>query len=64
MLTDSPLSQIPRDADTLAAITGSTSQVLRGLPNPIREQSLAISARCYPGLERAVAEFEARFGGF
>jgi hypothetical protein len=28
------------------------------------EQSLAVAARCYPGLERTVAEFEARFGGY
>ena len=52
------------DADTLAAITGSISQALWGVPRAIREQSLAIAARCYPGLERTVAEFEAKFGGF
>lgn len=52
------------DADTLAAITGSISQALWGLTKGIREQSLAIAARCYPGMERTVAEFEAKFGGF
>ena len=52
------------DADTLAAITGSISQALWGVPRAIREQSLAIAARCYPGMERTVAEFEAKFGGF
>lgn len=52
------------DADTLAAITGSISQALWGVPGPIREQSLAIAARCYPGMERTVAAFEAKFGGF
>ena len=57
-------SSIRGDADTLAAITGSISQALWGLPKAIREQSLAITARCYPGMERTVAEFEARFGGF
>ena len=57
-------ASIRGDADTLAAITGSVSQALWGLPKAIREQSLAITARCYPGMERTVAEFEARFGGF
>jgi ADP-ribosylglycohydrolase len=57
-------SSIRGDADTLAAITGSISQALWGLPKAIREQSLSITARCYPGMERTVAEFEARFGGF
>ena len=57
-------ASIRGDADTLAAITGSVSQALWGLPKAIREQSLAIAARCYPGMERTVAEFEARFGGF
>jgi ADP-ribosylglycohydrolase len=57
-------ASIRGDADTLAAITGSISQALWGLPKAIREQSLAITARCYPGMERTVAEFEARFGGF
>jgi ADP-ribosylglycohydrolase len=57
-------ASIRGDADTLAAITGSISQALWGLPEPIRRHSLAIAARCYPGLERTVAEFEARFGGF
>ena len=52
------------DADTLAAITGSISHALWGLPKGIREQSLAIAARCYPGMERTVAEFETNFGGF
>ena len=52
------------DADTLAAITGSISQALWGVPRAIREQSLAIAARCYPGMERTVAEFEAKFGGY
>jgi len=52
------------DADTLAAITGSVSQALWGLPKGIRDQSLGIAARCYPGLERTIAEFEARFGGY
>ena len=36
----------------------------RGVPRAIREQSLAIAARCYPGMERTVAEFEAEFGGY
>ncbi|MCX8488332.1 MAG: ADP-ribosylglycohydrolase family protein [Opitutales bacterium] len=57
-------ASIRGDADTLAAITGSVSQALWGVPRAIREQSLAIAARCYPGLERTVAEFEARFGGY
>jgi ADP-ribosylglycohydrolase len=57
-------SSIRGDADTLAAITGSISQALWGLPKAIREQSLAIAARSYPGMERTVAEFEAKFGGF
>ncbi len=52
------------DADTLAAIIGSVSQAFWGVPGAIREQSQAIAARCYPGLERTVAEFEARFGGY
>jgi ADP-ribosylglycohydrolase len=52
------------DADTLAAITGSISQALWGVPKGIREQSLAIAARCYPGMELTVAEFEAKFGGY
>ena len=52
------------DADTLAAITGSVSQALWGVPRAIREQSLAIAARCYPGMERTVADFEAKFGGY
>jgi type I restriction enzyme M protein len=52
------------DADTLAAITGSISQALWGVPRAIREQSLAIAARCYPGMEGTVAEFEAKFGGY
>lgn len=52
------------DADTLAAITRSISQALWGVPRAIREQSLAIAARCYPGMERTVAEFEAKFGGY
>ncbi|MFM7742422.1 MAG: ADP-ribosylglycohydrolase family protein [Verrucomicrobiota bacterium] len=51
------------DADTLAAITGSISQALWGVPKAIREESLAIAARYYPGMEQTVAEFEARFGG-
>ena len=57
-------ASIRGDADTLAAITGSISQALWGLPKAIREQSLAIAARCYPGMERTVAEFEAKFGGY
>ena len=52
------------DADTLAAITRSISQALWGVPRAIREQSLAIAARCYPGMEHTVAEFEAKFGGY
>ena len=32
------------------------------MPRAIREQSLAIPTRCYPGLEGAVAESEAKFG--
>ena len=52
------------DADTLAAITGSISQALWGVPGAIREQSLAVAARCYLGMERTVAEFEAKFGGY
>ncbi|MEY3110291.1 MAG: hypothetical protein RL079_976 [Verrucomicrobiota bacterium] len=52
------------DADTLAAINGSVSQALWGLPRAIHEQSLAIAARCYPRMERTVAEFEAKFGGY
>lgn len=57
-------ASIRGDADTLAAITGSISQALWGLPQAIREQSLAIAGRCYPGMELTVAEFEARFGGY
>lgn len=57
-------ASIRGDADTLAAITGSISQALWGIPLPIREQALAIAARCYPGMERTVAEFEAKFGGY
>ena len=57
-------ASIRGDADTLAAITGSISQALWGVPRAIREQSLAIAARCYPGMEGTVAEFEAKFGGF
>jgi ADP-ribosylglycohydrolase len=52
------------DADNLAAITGSVSQALWGVPKAIRERSLAIAARCYPGMERTVAEFETKFGGY
>jgi len=51
------------DADTLGAITGSVSQALWGIPQAIRNESLAIAGRCYPGLDVAVREFEARFGG-
>ena len=47
------------DADTLAAITGSVSQALWGVPKAIHVQSLAISAGCYPGMEGTLAEFEA-----
>ena len=57
-------ASIRGDADTLAAITGSVSQALWGVPKAIREQSLAIAARCYPGMECTVAEFEAKFGGY
>ena len=57
-------ASIRGDADTLAAITGSVSQALWGMPKAIREQALAIAGRCYPGMERTVAEFEAKFGGF
>ena len=57
-------TSIRGDADTLAAITGSISQALWGVPTAIREQSLAIAARCYPGMELSVAEFEAKFGGY
>ena len=52
------------EADNLAAITGSVSQALWGAPRAIREQSLAIAARCFPRMERAVAESEAGFGGY
>ena len=57
-------ASIRGDADTLAAITGSVSQALWGVPRAIREESLTIAAHCYPGMERTVAEFEARFGGY
>ena len=57
-------ASIRGDADTLAAITGSISQALWGLPQGIRTESLAIAARCYPGMEATLAEFEAKFGGY
>jgi len=57
-------ASIRGDADTLAAITGSISQALWGVPRAIREPSLAIAGRCYPGMERTVAAFEAKFGGY
>ena len=52
------------DADNLAAIIGSVCQALWGVPGAIREQSLAIAARGCPGMERTVADFEAKFGGY
>jgi type I restriction enzyme M protein len=57
-------ASIRGDADTLAAITGSVSQALWGVPRAIREQSLTIAARCYPGMELTLAEFEAKYGGY
>ena len=55
-------ASIRGDADTLGAITGSVSQALWGIPKAIRDESLAIAGRCYPGLDVTVREFEARFG--
>ena len=52
------------DADTLAAITGSVSQARWGVPKAIREQSLAIAARCFPGQAGTVAEFEVKLAVF
>ncbi len=52
------------DADNLAAIIGSVCQALWGVPGAIREQSPDVAARCYPGMERTVSEFEAKFGGY
>lgn len=56
-------ASIKGDADTLAAITGSVSQALHGIPATIRARALSIAAKCYPGMDRVVADFEARFGG-
>lgn len=55
-------SSIRGDADTLAAIAGSVSQVLWGIPDGIRERALSIAGRCYPGMDKVVLDFEARFG--
>jgi len=55
-------SSIRGDADTLAAIAGSVSQALWGIPEGIRARALAIAGRCYPGMDKVVHEFEARFG--
>lgn len=56
-------ASIRGDADTLAAIAGSVSQALWGIPKPIRTQALAVAGRCYPGMDQVVRDFEARFGG-
>lgn len=55
-------ASIRGDADTLAAIAGSVSQALWGIPPPIRAQALDIARTCYPGMEKVVFDFEARFG--
>ena len=57
-------ASIRGDADTLAAITGSISQALWGVPAAIRHRSLDLCARYYPGMEVTLREFEARFGGY
>ena len=49
------------DADTLAAITGSVSEALWGIPADIRQRSLAIAGQCYPGLEACVGTFEKKW---
>jgi hypothetical protein len=46
------------------AIIGSVCQALWGVPGAICEQSPDVAARCYPGMERTVSEFEAKFGGY
>lgn len=55
-------ASIRGDADTLAAIAGSVSQALWGIPDSIRARAFAIAAACYPGMEEVVRDFEARFG--
>lgn len=55
-------ASIRGDADTLAAIAGSVSQALWGIPGPIRSRALSIAGTCYPGMEQVVHDFEARFG--
>ena len=57
-------ASIRGDADTLAAITGSISQALWGVPAAIRHRSLGLCARYYPGMEVTLREFESRFGGY
>ncbi len=49
------------DADTLAAITGSVSEALWGIPADIRQRSLAIAGQSYPGLETCVGMFEQKW---
>lgn len=55
-------ASIRGDADTLAAIAGSVSQALWGIPGAIREQALAVARNCYPGMDKVVLDFEVRFG--
>ena len=50
------------DADTLAAIAGSVSQALHGIPEHVRQPTVRLAHRYYPWIGATVAEFEARFG--
>jgi type I restriction enzyme M protein len=50
------------DADTLAAIAGAIAHALYGVPDDIRQETLARTMPHYPWLVRTLADFEARFG--
>lgn len=50
------------DADTLAAIAGSISQALWGIPTTIRTPALTLAKKYYPWIATTTRKFEKKFG--
>ena len=50
------------DADTLAAIAGSISQALWGIPTTIRTPALKLAKKYYPWIATTTRKFENKFG--
>ena len=51
------------DADTLAAIAGAIAHALHGVPDDIRNETIARTQPHYPWLVQTLHDFEAHYGG-